>query len=308
MIQAGQHAFQVIRDGVGLWLEHNAFLHAGALAFFTLFSLAPTLIIAVTVIGVVLGEDAAQGRIVAQLTDAMGVEAAVFVEQAILASRIDEAGLLPTVVGVGALLIGATTVFGQLRYSLNVLWGVRSPAGTGDGTGDGARRGGGRFTPLGRFAKTRLLALLVVFLIGLGFLLYFVAVTAIQLLVAWFHVKGWALLPPLQLDLVSWAVRSSVAVVITTLFIAALFKLLPDLRVTWREVLPGALVTALMLSGGRYGIAAFLSSTAIASAYGAAASLLVVLMWVYFSALLLLLGAAVTRASLRDGHSGTGLG
>ncbi|WP_295888631.1 YhjD/YihY/BrkB family envelope integrity protein [uncultured Thiohalocapsa sp.] len=75
---------------------------------------------------------------------------------------------------------------------------------------------------------------------------------------------------------------------------------LPDKQVNWREVLPGALVTALMLSAGRYGIAAFLSSTAIASAYGAAASLLVVLMWVYFSALLLLLGAALTRASLRD--------
>jgi membrane protein len=94
----------------------------------------------------------------------------------------------------------------------------------------------------------------------------------------------------------------------TTLFIAALFKLLPDLRVSWREVLPGALITPLMLSGRRCGIAAFLSSSAIASAYGAAASLLVVLMWVCFSALLVLLGAAVTRASLQDGHRGTGLG
>jgi len=85
----------IIRTGVGLWLEHNAFLHAGALAFFTLFSLAPILIIAVTVIGVVLGESAAQGRIVAELEGAMGVDAAVLVEQVILASRIDEAGLMP---------------------------------------------------------------------------------------------------------------------------------------------------------------------------------------------------------------------
>ncbi|WP_254045171.1 YihY/virulence factor BrkB family protein [Thiohalocapsa sp. ML1] len=108
-----------------MWLDHNAFLHAGALAFFTLFSLAPTLIIAVTVIGVVLGEGAAQGQVVAQLEDAMGVDAAVFIEQAILAARIDEAGLMPTLVGVGALLVGATTVFGQLRYSLNLIWGVR---------------------------------------------------------------------------------------------------------------------------------------------------------------------------------------
>jgi membrane protein len=276
----------IVRKGVGLWLAHNAFLHAGALAFFTLFSLAPTLIIAVTVIGVVLGEGAAQGRIVEQLQGAMGMDAAVFVEQAILAARIDEAGLMPTVIGVAALLIGATTVFGQLRYSLNLLWGVRpSPAQ-------------GRFSPLGQFAQTRLLALLVVLLIGLGLLLYFVAVTAIQVLIGWFHLQGWALLPVLQLDLLSWGVRSTAAVLITTLFIAALFKLLPNLRVTWRDVLPGALVTALMLTVGRYGIAAFLTSTAIASAYGAAASLLLVLMWVYFSALLLLLGAALTRAHI----------
>ena len=281
-------AFLIIRTGVGLWLEHNAFLHAGALAFFTLFSLAPTLIIAVAVIGAVLGEGAAQGQIVAQLQDAMGVDAAVFVEQAILASRIDEVGLMPTIVGVGALLIGATTVFVQLRYSLNVIWGVQPAPGRS------------RFTPLRQFAKTRLLALLVVLLIGLGLLLYFVAVTAIAFLVASFHVKGCCggLLPALRLDVLSWAARSAVAVLITTLFIATLFKLLPDLLVTWRDVLPGALVTALMLSGGRYGIAAFLSTTAIASAYGAAASLLVVLMWVYFSALLLLLGAALTRAHM----------
>jgi membrane protein len=278
--------FQIVHTGVGLWLKHNAFLHAGALAFFTLFSLAPTLIIAVTVIGVVLGEDAAQGRIVSQLQEAMGVDAAVFVEQAILAARIDEAGLMPTIIGVGALLVGATTVFGQLRYSLNVLWGVRPGSGQS------------RFTPLGHFAKTRLLALLVVLLIGLGFLLYFVAVTAIQVLITWFHLQGWGLLPGLQLEVLSWGARSATAVLITTLFIATLFKLLPNLRVTWRAVLPGALVTALMLTAGRYGIAAFLTSTAIASAYGAAASLLVVLMWVYFSALLLLLGAALTRAHL----------
>jgi membrane protein len=281
---------RIIRDGVGLWLRHNAFLHAGALAFFTLFSLAPTLIIAVTVIGVVLGQGAAQGQVVAQLSGTMGVDAAAFVEQAILASRIDQAGLMPTIIGAGALLIGATTVFAQLRYSLNVLWGVRH----------GSRPG--KFAPLRQFAKTRLLALLVVLLIGLGLLLYFVAVSAIQVLVAFFDVEGccWGLLAALQLDLLSWAARSTVAVLIATLFVAALFKLLPDLLVRWRDVLPGALVTALMLTAGRYGIAIVLSTTGIASAYGAAASLLVVLMWVYFSALLLLLGAALTRAYLDD--------
>lgn len=283
-----RHVYLTIRAGVGLWLEHNPFLHAGALAFFTLFSLAPTLIIAVTLAGVVLGEGAAQGQIVAQLQDTMGLDAAVFVEQAIVASRVDRAGLMPTLVGVGALLIGATTVFGQLRGSLNVLWGVRPKPGRG------------RLTPLGQLARTRLLALLVVLLIGLGFLLYFVAVTFLQVLINSFELQGCCggLLAALPLDVLSWAARSTVALLITALFIAALFKVLPDVLVTWRDVLPGALFTALMLTVGRSGIAAFLSTTAIASAYGAAASLLVVLLWVYFSALLLLLGAALTRADL----------
>lgn len=279
-----RRAALIARNGVGFWLEHNAFLHAGALAFFTLFSLAPILIVAVTVIGVVLGEDAAQGRIVEQLQDVMGTEAAVFVEQAILASRIDEAGLMPTLIGAGALLIGATTVFGQLRYSLNLLLGARTKP----------RRG--TLAPLKGFAKSRILALLVVLLIGVCFLLYFVADASLQLVLATVRLEGSELLVEAKMDALSWAAGTLTAVLIGTLFIAMLFKLLPDVSVSWRAVLPGALVTAILLMIGRYGIAAFLANTAMTSAYGAAASLLVVLMWVYFSALLLLLGAALTRA------------
>ncbi|MBK1704339.1 YihY/virulence factor BrkB family protein [Halochromatium glycolicum] len=270
--------------GFNLWLEHNPFMQAGALAFFTIFSLAPTLIIAVTLIGVVLGEGAAQGEIVAQLQDTLGAEAAAAIEQAILRSRPEEAGLMPTLIGIGAILIGATVVFGQLRYSMNLLWGVRP------------RPGRTRLEPFWQMMRTRLLALLVVLLIGLGLLLYFIAVIAIQALVAALHPIG--LLQVLQPDLLSSAARGGIAVLITVLFIAALFRVLPDVLLSWRDVLPGALVTALLLTLGRYGIAAYLAETAIASTYGAAASLLVILFWVYFSALLLLLGVALTRAEL----------
>ncbi|MCF8004323.1 MAG: YihY/virulence factor BrkB family protein [Chromatiaceae bacterium] len=271
-------------SGVNLWLEHNAFMQAGALAFFTIFSLAPTLIIAVTVIGVVLGQGAAQGEIVAQLQDAMGAEAASAIEQAILMSRPEETGLLPTLIGIGAILIGATVVFGQLRYSMNLLWEVR-PRPSRD-----------RLGPFWQLVRTRLLALLVVLLVALVLLLYFVVAIAIQTLVGAVDLPG-----PLQALLLDWfpgAARSLAAVLITALFIAALFKVLPDVLLTWRDVLPGALVTALLLTLGRYGIALYLAETAIASTYGAAASLLVILFWVYFSALLLLLGVALTRAEL----------
>lgn len=277
-------SLEVVRNGVTLWLDHNPFLHAGALAFFTLFSLAPTLIIAVTVIGIVLGEGAAQGEIVHQLRDAMGEEPAAAVEQAILMSRVEDAGLMPTLIGIGAILIGATTVFGQLRYSMNVLWGVR-PKPAQD-----------RLAPFWGVVRTRILALIIVLLIGLGLLFYFLSVIAIQAVVAAAGVLG--PMQVLQADLLSGVARSMSAVLITALFIAALFRVLPDVLLSWRDVLPGALATALMLTAGRYGIAAYLAKTAITSTYGAAAALLVVLLWVYFSALILLLGAALTRADL----------
>ncbi len=279
-----QRLFTIVVSGFNLWLEHNAFMQAGALAFFTIFSLAPTLIIAVTVIGVVLGQGAAQGEIVAQLQGAMGAEAASAIEQAILMSRPEETGPLPTLVGIGAILIGATVVFGQLRYSMNLLWEVR-PRPSRD-----------RLAPFWQMARTRLLSLLVVLLIGLGLLLYFVVAIAIQAIVSSVDLTG--PLQALQPDLLSGTARSLSAVLITALFLAALFKVLPDVLLSWRDVLPGALVTALLLTLGRYGIAIYLAETAIASTYGAAASLLVILFWVYFSALLLLLGVALTRAEL----------
>lgn len=271
----------IVRGGVAIWLEHNPFVHAGSLAFFTLFSLAPTLIIAVTVIGVVLGQSAAQGEIVAQLQDTMGIEAAAAVEQAVLMSRVEATGLMPTLLGIAAILIGATTVFAQLRYSLNVLWGVRPNPG----------RSG-----LWRLAKGRVLGLFVVLLIGLGLLLYFVSAIGLQTLAA--SLDPSMLPPDLSQDDLLGGARWLVAIVIGALFIATLFKVLPDVVVTWQDVLPGALATSLMLSGGRYGIATYLSKTAITSTYGAAASVLIVLFWVYFSALILLLGAALTRAHL----------
>jgi membrane protein len=264
-------------NAIRLWLRQDAFSHAGALAFFALFSLAPTLIIAMAVIGVVLGEGAAQGEIVAQLQGAIGTEAAGAIEQAVLMSRVQATGPIPTLLGGGALLIGATTVFVQLRASLNALWGVRpNPAASG----------------LWQLARTRLLGLLVVLLIGLVLLLYFVLGIALSTIG---HYLG-AALPGTAL-LMSGG-QWLVSLLIAMLFIATLFKVLPDVILAWGDVWLGAIVTALMFAVGRYGIATFLAHTATASIYGAAASLVIVLFWIYYSALILLLGAAFTRALL----------
>jgi len=275
LLRLGKRWFLIARRAGHLWLDHDAFSHAGSLAFFTLFSLAPTLIVAVAVIGIVLGESAAQGEIFVRLADTMGAEAARAIEQAVLMSRIETTGLMPSVLGIGAVLIGATTVFTELRWSLNTIWGVRpSPDRSG----------------LWRMAKSRLLSLLIVLLVGLGLLLYFVFGIALGAVAPLIDASSPAT------ELLLRGGRWLASLLIGVLFIAALFKVLPDIIVSWGDVMGGALVTALMFAVGRYGIAAYLAATATASTYGAAAAIVIVLFWVYYSALILLLGAAFTRA------------
>lgn len=270
--------WHVVRDAVNLWLERNAFSYAGSLAFYTLFSLAPVVIIAVTVIGVVLGEDAAQGQIVAQLQGTLGTEAATAIEQAVAQSRIEESGLFPTVMGVTALLIGATTVFAQMQFSLNMLWGVT------------AKPSGNTFI---QFLRNRALSLAVVFAIGFIMMvsLAFGIVLRALLEVADDILPGTGILLSLAESLISLAV-------IVALF-AAIFKILPDVVLRWRDVLLGAIVTAVLFALGRNAIAAYLAYTATASTYGAAGSVVLILLWVYYSSLILLLGAAFTKCHLQ---------
>ncbi len=275
--------WRITSDAVKLWLDCNAFSHAGSLAFYTLFSLAPVFIIAVSVIGLVLGEEAAQGQIVAQLQDVMGREAASAVEQAVARSRIEESGLLPTLLGVAALLIGATTVFAQMQSSLNTIWGVAARPNR---------------SSLFLFLKSRLLSLTVVLAIGfvlLVSLLLGVVLRAVLHFARQFVPAVAALLSGTELLL---------SLLVVSLLFCAIFKVLPDVVLRWRDVVGGALVTALLFSVGRYAIAAYLAYTATASTYGAAGSVVLILLWVYYSSLILLFGAAFTKTHvLAQGHA-----
>jgi len=275
--RGARHWWAITRNAVLLWLDCNAFSYAGSLAFYTLFSLAPVFIIAVAVIGVVFGEQAAQGQIVAQLQDLMGHEAAQAVERAVAHSRIQDSGLLPTLLGVAALIVGATTVFAQMQFSLNTIWGV---AARPDRNG------------LFNFVKSRLLSLTVVLAIGFVLLVSLLLGVLLRALLNFsqqFVPAVAALMSGAEL-LLSWLAMS--------LLFCAIFKVLPDVVLRWRDVVVGALVTALLFSIGRYGIAAYLAYTATASTYGAAGSVVLILLWVYFSSLILLFGAAFTKTDL----------
>ena len=269
--------WKVVQDAIALWLERNAFSYAGSLAFYTLFSLAPTIIIAVTVIGVVLGEDAAQGQIVAQLEGTLGIDAAIAIQDAVSQSRIEESGLLPTFLGVLALLVGATTVFAQMQFSLNTIWGVTAKPTSNS---------------VFIFLKSRLLSLTVV--LSIGFILLVSLVMGVV-------VRG---MLQAANDLVPYAsflttsIESVISLGVVILLFATIFKVLPDVVLRWQDVLIGATVTAVLFTLGRSLIAFYLAYTATASTYGAAGSVVMILLWVYYSSLILLFGAAFTRSLL----------
>jgi membrane protein len=265
---------RLVIETIELWNAKFPFQHAAALAFYTLFSLAPLALILVTIIGVVFGDEAARGEITARVQSLIGRQAAEAVQEAVRRSRLEEAGLLPTLLGAGALLFGATAVFAQMQRSLNQFWDVApKPSRSGILT----------------FLMTRLLSLGLVLAIGFLLLISFVLSMAVTALVQ--YAEHWLPVPPVivaGVDLV-------ISLGITTLLFGTIFKVLPDVQIEWPYVWKGAFLTAVLFSIGQYLISWYLTTTAPASTYGAAGALVLVLFWVYYSSLIIFLGTAFTQ-------------
>lgn len=267
----------VLKTAAQRWLERDAFEHAAALAFCTLFSLAPLVIIVVAVVGTVFGEDAANGQISAAISDLVGAQAASAVEEAVRRSRVQEAGIWPTLMGIGALVFGATTVFVQMQTSLNKFWGVRAkPTRSG----------------ILNFVTVRLLSLSMVLIIGFLMLTSFVVSVAITGILE--HAQDWIPIPGFAVA----AIDLSVSLGVTTVLFGMLFKVLPDVYIRWADVWRGAFFTALLFAIGKYCISLYLTHVAPASTYGAAGSLVLVLLWVYYSSLILFFGTCLTIATI----------
>jgi membrane protein len=275
MKKAIRYWFGVVRSAAAYWLHADAFIHAAALAFFTVFSVAPMMIIAVSVVGTVLGDDAARGLVAQELQEVIGDDAAAAVQSAVEQSRIERSGILPTLIGIVALLFGATTVFAQMQRSLNLIWGV---------TAKPTR------STLFLLLKARLLSLTIVLAIGFVLLVSLLLSVLLRSVIAF--AQDWLPLPPW----IMVGVEMVVSLAVVTLLFATIFRVLPDVILRWKDVLLGALVTALLFTAGRSLIAIYLAYEATASAYGAAGSLVLLLLWVNYSSLILLFGAAFTRA------------
>jgi len=249
------------------------------MAFYTVFSLAPLMILLVSAAGIFFGEEAARGEIAAQLESLVGPQAAEAMQSAVEASSFDQSGILPTVLGVVALLFGATTVFAQVQAALNNLWDVRAqPSRSGILT----------------FIRTRLLSLSLVLVIGFLLLVSFVLSVAIGMVVSF--ASEWVPVP----NFLAVAANVTLTLVVVTLLFAMVYRVLPDVHLGWRDMWKGAFGAAALFAIGQYAISYYLTRTAPGSAYGAAGSLVLVLMWVYYSSLILLFGAAFTRISVRE--------
>lgn len=259
------------------WLDSQAFIYAAALAFFTVFSIAPVMIVIVALVGVVLGEETARAELMSQIEAVLGPQATGVVETAIQNSQIEGGGLWPTLAGIAATAVGATTVFAQMQKSLNQIWDVVPRPSRNS---------------IWLFLKTRVLSLTMV--LAIGFILLVSLLLSVLVRSVMVHAEQWLPIP--GWTMVGLELLLSLAVV--TMLFAAIFRVLPDVLLRWHDVLAGAFITALLFTLGRSLIAWYLANTAAASAYGAAGSLVLLLLWVNYSSLILLFGASICRARL----------
>jgi membrane protein len=260
------------------WMNDNTFEWSAALAFYTIFSIAPVLLIAVGVASFFLAPGTATDQIVGEMEEMIGAQGANAVRQVIESSRGLGKGLWAVSLGIATLITGATAVFGELQSALNQIWDVKAKPDRG---------------LIMSFIVDRLRSFSIA--VGVGFLLLVSLVVSALISGLQNYMNNW--IPGIPWVWQTANVASSF-VVIAVLF-AMIYKFLPDVVISWKNVWIGAAVTALLFSAGKYLIGIYLGKTATASAFGAAGSLVVLLFWVYYSALISFLGAEFTQVYTR---------
>ncbi len=265
----------LIKTTISGWNSNYAQSMGAALAFYTLFSIAPLLLIVLSITGYVFGLEAARGEVAAQLQNLMGEQGAMAVQALLQNVNKPMDGVMATIIGVVLLLIGATSVFAELQNSLDRIW--RAPE---------------RVRVNGLFALLRERLLSFGMILGIGFILMvsLVFTAAIAAISQWWspQFKDWAMLVNM-LDIVF-------SFVMTTAMFALIYKFMPSVKIRWDEVWIGAVITAILFTGGKLLIGLYIGRSAIASGFGVAGSLIALLVWVYYSAQIFLLGAEFTWA------------
>jgi membrane protein len=269
--------FRFLREVFDEWSKDNALTLGAALAYYTVFSMAPLLVMVIAIAGLVFGRADAQGEIVTQVQGLLGQAGAELIESMIERASEPKSGVLATVISLATMLFGASGVFAQLQGSLNQIWGAET-----------LRRTGVR----GQLHR-RVMSFSMI--LGIGFLL--LVSLALTTLLSGLHeaIDRYLTVPTEALSLANFGLSFAV---VTALF-AMIFKILPDARIEWRDVWLGAGVTALLFTIGKWLIGMYLGRAGVTSVYGAAGSLVLVLLWVYYSSQLLFMGAEFTEVYSR---------
>ncbi len=255
------------------WRQDKASRLAAALAYYTIFSLAPTLIIAVAVAGMVFGTEAAQGELIHQLQGFLGNDAARTIQELIADANQPQTGSIAALAGIATLLFGASQVFAELQDSLNTIWGVAPKPGRG----------------IWQILRERFLSFAMV--LSIGFILLVSIVLSAFIAAAGHYIQD--LLPGSESLL--QILNIGVSFFIITLLFAMIFKVLPDVVVAWRDVWIGAALTSALFGLGKFLISVYLGQSAVASTFGAASSIIILVLWVYYSAQILFFGAEFTK-------------
>ena len=254
------------------WTEDHAERLGAALAFYTVLSLAPLLLIVIAIAGLVFGQEAAQGQIIGQIQGLIGEDSAKAIQSMIEEARKPAAGIIATVLAIVMLLLGATGVFVQLQESLNTIWRVKEKPWQG----------------IWKTLKDRFISLLAV--LGTGFLLLVSLVISAGLSAIGTTLEYFLPVPEFLLQIINFFV----SFVIVTLLFAMIYKLLPDISIQWEDVWIGATITSLLFTIGKFLIGLYLGKSDVGIAYGAAGSLVAILVWVYFASQIFLFGAEFT--------------
>ena len=263
----------VLSCAVSEWFEHRCASKGAALAFYTLFSMAPILVLVIAVAGFFYGAEAAQGQLLGQLKGLMGAKGAEAIQLVLAGARNHDSGLQATIIATALLLVGATTVFAELKDSLDEIWGVPKPTGS----------------TWWDLIRTRLLSFGLILV--LGFLLMVSLVVSAALAVLQSYVGGLWKDATVVLAWIAWLISFGV---IAVLF-GVIYKLLPRIRLSWSDVTIGALGTAAMFELGKFVIGLYIGNSGVASSFGAAGSTIALLLWVYYSAQIFFLGAEFAR-------------
>jgi membrane protein len=269
-----QEALSLGKKTLYSWLDDRAPTIGAAIAFYTMFSLAPMLVIVVAVAGFVFGREAAEGALFGEIAKLVGPDSAGAVQALLRSASSTRSGIIATLVGIGTLVATATAVFSELQAALNLIWKVPATGNVG----------------VAHFLKTRFLSLCVILVIGFLLLLSLIASTVLAAFSDYLD----RALP--NFSIILYFLHSALSFGFTTAFFAVIFKILPDYPVEWEDVWLGAALTALLFTIGKHLISLYIGSSNMASTYGAASALIIVFVWVYYSSQIFLLGAEFAKA------------